>query len=147
MKIAISSTGEGLNDQVDPRFGRAPYLCLYDTGSKAIVEVINNGTGVQAAQGAGITVAGLVASKNVEFVLTGKVGPKAMAVLDKAHIKVISDVTGSVADAVAAFTGDQSNTPPPQKTNERQPAFCRQSGRGLGGGQGQGRRRGGQGRV
>lgn len=35
MKIAISSTGPGLNDLVDPRFSRCRYYIFYDmnTGS------------------------------------------------------------------------------------------------------------------
>jgi len=35
MKIAISSTGPGLNDLVDPRFSRCRYYVFYDmdTGS------------------------------------------------------------------------------------------------------------------
>lgn len=31
MKIAISSTGPGLNDLVDPRFSRCRYYIFYDT--------------------------------------------------------------------------------------------------------------------
>lgn len=30
MKIAVSSTGPGLNDLVDPRFGRCRYYIFYD---------------------------------------------------------------------------------------------------------------------
>jgi predicted Fe-Mo cluster-binding NifX family protein len=31
MKIAVSSTGTGLNDLVDPRFSRCRYYIFYDT--------------------------------------------------------------------------------------------------------------------
>ena len=33
MKIAVSSTGQELNDLVDPRFSRCRYYIFYDTGS------------------------------------------------------------------------------------------------------------------
>jgi hypothetical protein len=33
MKIAISSTGPGLHDLVDPRFGRCRYFIFYDESS------------------------------------------------------------------------------------------------------------------
>ncbi len=33
MKIAISSTGLGLNDLVDPRFSHCRYYIFYDSGT------------------------------------------------------------------------------------------------------------------
>ena len=144
MKIVISSSGPKITDEVDPRFGRAAYLCIYDTSEKKVVEVIDNTEGVQAAQGAGINAAGLVASKNVETILTGRVGPKAMAVIDKAKINVVSGVTGTVEDAVAAFLGGNSPSSDvkPEKTPDMNTAGadgCRATGgggRGRGGGGG-----------
>ena len=31
MKLAITSQGQGLDSQVDPRFGRAAYILIVDT--------------------------------------------------------------------------------------------------------------------
>lgn len=33
MRIAISSTGSGLDDLVDPRFSRCRYYIFYETGT------------------------------------------------------------------------------------------------------------------
>ncbi len=143
MKIAISSTGTSLKDEVDPRFGRAAYLCIYDTSAKKVIEVVDNTEGVNASQGAGINAAGLIASKGVEAILTGRVGPKAMAVIEKANIEVVSGTSGLVEDAIAGFMAGNitDNSGSPDKVST-QPAGCRQAG---GQGQGQGRG-GGQGR-
>lgn len=145
MKIAISSTGKGLSSEVDPRFGRASYLCIFDTSSSELVEVIDNTEGKNASQGAGINVAGLMASKGVDAILTGRVGPKAMAVIDKANIEVISGASGTVEQAVAEFSRGKksSSVPLTQKEQGTGQSGCRQAG---GQGKGLGRRHGGQGR-
>ena len=56
MKIAVTSTGPSLDDQVETRFGRCPYFLIVDTDSLG-VEAIENpntavggGAGVQSAQ-------------------------------------------------------------------------------------------------
>ncbi|MEN8258418.1 MAG: NifB/NifX family molybdenum-iron cluster-binding protein [Thermodesulfobacteriota bacterium] len=105
MRIVISSTGANLKADVDPRFGRAAFLLLYDTDKKEVVEVIDNGEGQDAAQGAGISVASLLAQKGVAVIITGRVGPKAMKVVRKAGIKVVSNATGTVEGAVSGFSG------------------------------------------
>ena len=142
MKIAISSTGQDMSADVDPRFGRAAYLCIFDTSKNEMLEVIDNSESKNASQGAGITVAGLVASKGVETILTGRVGPKAMAVVEKANIKVVSGVSGSVEQTIAAFVASPSSQ---SQGADSAPNNCRRAGgQGRGLGQGQGRNRQGQ---
>lgn len=102
MKIAISAQGPGLDAQVDPRFGRARWLVIYDTESKQ-VESLDNSTNYNAAQGAGIKAAELVAAKDCAAVLTGHLGPKAFAVLKKAEIKGYNEAGGKVKDAIADY--------------------------------------------
>jgi predicted Fe-Mo cluster-binding NifX family protein len=41
MKIAITSLGQDLNSQIDPRFGRAAYILIVDTVHNG-VEAIDN---------------------------------------------------------------------------------------------------------
>jgi len=56
MKIGISSTGEDLNAQVDPRFGRCQYFLIVDTDTMNFESIPNEsamasgGAGIQAAQ-------------------------------------------------------------------------------------------------
>ena len=112
MKIAITSSGSGLDAEVDPRFGRCAHFVFVDTESGA-VEVAANQS-VSAGGGAGVQSAQVVADHGATAVLTGNCGPNAYRALDAAGIKVIAGVTGTVRDAVEAFKkGDLSPTSGP----------------------------------
>jgi predicted Fe-Mo cluster-binding NifX family protein len=102
MKIAVSSKGGNLNSEVEPRFGRAPYILIVDTDTMDF-EVIDNVSNVNAFKGAGIQTATAVGEKGAEFVLTGFCGPNAFKVLNAAGIKVANDAKGIVRDAVRDF--------------------------------------------
>ena len=100
-KIAVSSTGDNLDAQVDPRFGRCAYFIFVDTDTLKYEAVQN--PNVSAASGAGIQTAQLVANKEVEAVLTGNVGPNAFQTLQAAGVNVIAGVSGKVKDAVQTY--------------------------------------------
>jgi len=102
LKIAISASGADLNAQVDPRFGRAPFFLLVDPETLEF-ETVPNQTNLQAAQGAGIQAAALVARHRPAAVLTGNCGPKAFETLQAAGIQVIVGVEGSVREAVKNY--------------------------------------------
>ena len=102
MKIAVTAKGPDLNADVDPRFGRAAYILIVDPETMSI-EALDNKDNINAFRGAGIQAATMVCDKGAEAVLTGYCGPKAFATLQAAHIKVASDVAGTVKDALAAF--------------------------------------------
>ena len=69
MNIAISASGQNLDAEVDPRFGRCQYFIIADTKTEEF-EAINN-TSATAAGGAGISAAQMIVEKGVEAVLTG----------------------------------------------------------------------------
>ena len=73
MKLAISSIGPGLNDRIEPRFGRCPYFILVDTETMKSVAIPN--PNMSLGGGAGIQSAQLMAEKGVTTVLTGNCGP------------------------------------------------------------------------
>jgi predicted Fe-Mo cluster-binding NifX family protein len=102
MKIVISAQGPDLEAQVDPRFGRASYFLMVNPESMEY-EVLTNGQNLQAAQGAGIQAAALVARHRPAAVLTGHCGPKAFQTLQAAGIPVIVGVEGSVREAVKKY--------------------------------------------
>jgi predicted Fe-Mo cluster-binding NifX family protein len=114
MKIAVTSKGTGLDDPVDPRFGRAAYILVVDSETFDF-DVLDNKENVNALKGAGIQAAGMVSDKGAEVLITGFCGPNAFKVLDAAKIKVASDAKGTVRDAVQAFNqgklafSDQAN--------------------------------------
>jgi predicted Fe-Mo cluster-binding NifX family protein len=102
MKIAVSAGGPDLEAQVDPRFGRAPYFLLIDPDTLEF-EVVANRQNLQAAQGAGIQAAALVARHRPQAVITGNCGPKAYHTLMAAGIPVILGASGSVREAVQQY--------------------------------------------
>lgn len=102
MKIAVTAQGPGLDDQVDPRFGRAAYILIIDQQTKEI-EVFDNTNNIQAFKGAGIQAASMVSDKGANVLLTGYCGPNAFTTLRAAGVKVVSDVTGTVAEALETF--------------------------------------------
>jgi len=101
MKIAITSMGAKLEDKVDPRFGRCHYFILFDTETNKFEAVEN--TGAQGMGGVGIQSGQIMADKGVKTVLTGSCGPNAFQTLQAAGIKVITEATGTVQEAIGKF--------------------------------------------
>jgi predicted Fe-Mo cluster-binding NifX family protein len=102
MKVAVTSTGKFLESEVDPRFGRALYILIIDTDTLDF-EAVDNSGNVNAFKGAGIGAATMVSDKGAEVLMTGYCGPKAFMTLDAAGVRVVSDISGRVIDAVSAF--------------------------------------------
>lgn len=102
-KIAITSEGPGLDDQMDPRFGRAAGFVVVDLETMD-TRYIDNGQSQVMAQGAGIQAAQLIAKAGVSCLLTGYVGPKAFQALSAAGISIGQDLEGlTVRQAVELF--------------------------------------------
>jgi len=138
MRVAITSTGPTLDSPVDPRFGRCAYFIIVDTDTMEFQAIPN--PAVNATGGAGTMAAQLVASQGVQAVVTGEVGPNALAALQAAGIGMITGVTGTVRDAIEMIkSGNFSmSTPQVPPTAPPGPGF-----EGPGGGGGWGRGRGG----
>jgi predicted Fe-Mo cluster-binding NifX family protein len=101
MKIAITSSGQTLDSQVDQRFGRAEYFIIIETESMAF-KVLNN-ENISASTGAGISAAKSLVDADVKAVLTGNCGPNAQKTLSAAGIKLYTGVSGIVSDAIESF--------------------------------------------
>ncbi len=106
MLVAVTAKGTHLSDEVDPRFGRAPYILVVDTKTMNY-EALDNSENVNAFKGAGIQAATMVADKGAEVLMTGYCGPNAFKTVQAAGMKVVSDVSGSVEQAIKKLlTGD-----------------------------------------
>jgi len=108
MKICITSQGESLESQVDPRFGRCQYFIIFDTETGKF-EAIEN-SNITASGGAGIQSGQLIASKGVEVVLTGNVGPNAFQTLQAGGIKVITGISGDIKQAIEKYKNGELNS-------------------------------------
>ena len=102
MKIAVTSQGDTLESQIDPRFGRAAYIIVVDTQTLKF-EAFDNATNKNAFKGAGIQAAAMLSDKDAEVLLTGFCGPNAFKTLEAAGVKVANDQTGTIMDAVKKF--------------------------------------------
>ncbi len=101
MKIAVSSAGESLDSQIDPRFGRCQYFLIIDPETMELEAVSNKGA--IASGGAGIQAAQTVANKGVGVLITGDIGPNAFQTLSAAGIKVITGASGTVKEALERY--------------------------------------------
>jgi len=137
MKLAISSTGEGLESQVDARFGRCPKYVIVEIEGKEFKsgKSIDNPAMMQGG-GAGIAAAQMVANEKVDAVITGNIGPNAFGVLNQLNIDVYQ-ATGLIKDVVQQFI-DGKLTKVNAPTG---PTFMGRPGAGGGAGKGMGARR------
>jgi len=89
MKIAVSSKEKSLSGEVSDVFGRSPYFVIaeIEKGEIKATEIIENKSADQMG-GAGISAAQLMAEKNVNAVITGNVGPRALDVLKQFNIAI-----------------------------------------------------------
>ncbi len=101
MKIAASSSGNNLDSQMDPRFGRCAYFLIVDTDDMNF-EAFNNES-IALGGGAGIQAAQFIASKDAKAILTGNVGPNAVKTLAAAGVEVFAGQNGTVSEAVKRY--------------------------------------------
>lgn len=140
MKIAVTSNGPLLDDNVEARFGRCAYFLLIDPETMQC-EAIEN-PNIALGGGAGIQSAQLMSEKGVTVILTGNCGPNAFNVFGQAGIRVVVGVSGSVRHAIEQFkTGSLSSVSEPNVASHF--GMGRGSGMGRGGGMGRGMGRGG----
>lgn len=112
MRVAASSTGNTVDSQIDPRFGRCAYFLIIETDDMSF-EVVNN-ENIALSGGAGIQSAQVVASKGVNAVLTGNCGPNAVRTLRAAGVELFVGQTGTIRQAVERFKNGElsaTNTP------------------------------------
>ena len=142
MKIAITSTGPKLDDPVDSRFGRCAYFVIVKTNDMSFEAFDNESIALRS--GAGIQSAQFVASKEVDAVITGNCGPKALQTLSAAEIEVFVGQSGIIRDVIERYNrGDIKSTDTPNVTDhygmESGADMNRWTRKGCGGGMGMGR--------
>jgi len=108
MKICITSQGDSLDSQVDPRFGRCQYFIIADTENSDF-EVVQN-SNISGMGGVGIQSAQFIAEKQAKVVLTGNVGPNAFQGLQAAGIEIITGVSGSIKEVIEKYNKGELKT-------------------------------------
>jgi len=159
MKIAVAASGNTLDAQVDPRFGRCAWFVIVDSDTMAFEAVQN--PGAMAGGGAGIQAAQVVGSTGAQAVIAGNMGPNAHQALTAAGIQILPFMGGTVRQAVEAVKAGKltaaaaptvplhfgmGGTPPTPPSGAGPgggfgvgPGMGGGGGRGMGGGRGRGR--------
>jgi len=144
MKIAVSSTGPGLADALDPRLGRCEYLLIVDADTMEFEAILNENK--TRGGGAGIQTARDIAERGATVVLTGNCGPNAHETLTAAGVQVITGMTGSVRDALDCWKrGEVGASDGPNVQSHAGMGGSAPSGATSGSGMGQGMGGGGRG--
>lgn len=101
MKIAITSTGDNLDSQMDPRFGRCQYFVIVDPDTMDFEAMPNESA--MASGGAGIQAAQTIINVGINAVITGNVGPNAFEVLSASGIETMTGASGTVRQALELY--------------------------------------------
>jgi len=101
MKIAITSSGDNLDSQMDPRFGRCQYFMIVDPDTMDFEAMPNESA--MASGGAGIQAAQTIVNVGINGVITGNVGPNAFDVLSAAGIETMTGASGTVRHALELY--------------------------------------------
>ena len=130
MRIAISSTGHGLDSQPSPLFGRCAFFVIVDIENNEIKsdKAIENKAVMQAG-GAGIMASQIIGNEKVNVVISNAIGPRAFDVLQQLGIEMYKAQGATVKEAIDLFVQG--------KLSKINAAGIM----GIGGGQGLGRRK------
>lgn len=102
MKVCIpTTTQEGASAQVHEHFGSAPFFTIYDT-EKNTVEIIDN-SNQHHSHGMCHPMSSLT-GKEIDAVVTGGMGARAVQKLNEGGIKVYRAVPGTVENIAQQFT-------------------------------------------
>jgi len=106
MKVAVTSSGPGVEALMDDRLGRCPYFVIMDTVSGAIGSFVN--PAAEASSGAGTKAMQALFDRGVEVVITGRIGPHAQAMVDETEIKAVTGRSGVVGQVLKDYLAGNS---------------------------------------
>lgn len=131
MRICVTASGEGLDSEIDPRFGRCSYFVIYDSETKSVESISN--ISIAASGGAGIKAAEAVTNAEVNVLLTGSVGPNAFSIFTEVGIDVQVGAKGTVREAIDQYEKGELE---PIRSPNSAPHSGMKKGRGMGRGKG-----------
>jgi len=104
MKIAFTSKGETWDSAIDPRFGRADYILIYDADTDSL-QAFDNRSIQSVAHGAGPQTAKLIFDQAPSVLITGNgPGGNAASILDKLSLTIYVGAGGmTIHQAYEAF--------------------------------------------
>jgi predicted Fe-Mo cluster-binding NifX family protein len=102
MRIALSSSGGGIEGEVAEHFGRCPEFVIVESKGGEIIKVerVDNPYFQNHVQGA---VPKFISSLHVDLMITGGMGSRALAMFESLGIKIIFGIQGRIKDAVEKY--------------------------------------------
>lgn len=87
MKLAIALKGDHLTEQLDARFGRSKYFCIYNTETKS-ADFLKNKFASET-DGVGKQVVDLLLERDVKMIVACEIGRKVRTILEKNKIQMV----------------------------------------------------------
>ncbi len=109
MKIAVTAQGNEPESMVDPRFGRGKWFIIFDTDTEKY-EALDNTQVLNLPQGAGIQAAQHIIDSGAEVLLTGHCGPNAFNTLSAGNVKVVTNASGTIKEAIEKYQSGELET-------------------------------------
>ena len=134
MKIAITSSGDNLDSQMDPRFGRCQYFVIVDPDTMDFEAMQNESA--MASGGAGIQAAQTIINAGINTLITGNVGPNAFEVLSTAGIETMTGASGTVRQALELYKSSSLQSAASATVSSHAGMSGKDSGQGAGQGKG-----------
>lgn len=105
MKIAVTAeNNRGLDSQVAQHFGHAPYFILVDVDDGALTGVQGLANPFAGAHEPG-QIPAFIQQQQVEVMLSGGMGGRAIQFFEQAGIQAVTGATGTVRQALESFLG------------------------------------------
>ena len=108
MTIVFTSNGTEWDSQIDPRFGRTEFICIYDDEKDELTNIDNRAI-QNEAHGAGPLTAQKIFDIQPDVLITGNgPGGNAAAVVSKMDMKIFTGAGGmTLKDAYTAFKNNE----------------------------------------
>ncbi len=104
MKIAFSSEeNKGLDSQMSPHFGRCPYYVFVELDDKHNIKsvVTEENPFFQSHQPGAVP--NYIADKNVNVMIAGGMGPRAMEFFTQLGVEAVTGASGRVKEALSQY--------------------------------------------
>lgn len=106
MKILLSTSSQGIDAPLDPRFGRCAYFLIIDPETMAEQSLLN--PALTSSGGAGVQAAQVANQYQVSAVISGDFGPNAYEALAAAGIEMYKyGSCSSVQEVLTKFSAGQ----------------------------------------
>lgn len=102
--MAISTGGRDINKFVYARFGRSPYFLFCDSDDPQGTRDYKDNPSLIGVDGLGIVVAEFVVKEKVDVLITGRLGPNALKVIQAMNVQAYSaPATMTLMEAITAW--------------------------------------------